>query len=460
MRAQAARRRVTMLLPWFSAKYLFKPRVGPLRKDRILDRIAFWRSLVAIVVVMIVTYRFQGAMGALAVLGENFSKAMQTATAALFLLPVSFLVMLIVTRSGRRTQLLRGAARLLGRATLALAVIFFPLIVSIALPSEVSYTNPDPGAAILVIVLVVFLAIPLVIFGFFWFWCLWGCTIYWAARTGFWTGEMNPLLAPIGTAFLLLLLNGYGIIAGDAPMIPHVLWLTLNICGTATSLVLSILEYRHLRSNGYRFRGGPQTLVASEPSPVSPPPALAASTSHVQLHGTRSEHEMQRFTTDAQDMAAQVTWLVSGWDLKAHAFRTFGEVASEAVCRHSAMTSRLVESTGDEAKCYGCLLIVGVAPGQHTDLVSKPSFNIRKPIFIVMAIASVGLTALVPTWVLFLALALITVLSIQVRDRRRASPHPNPRHRRHHLHPPHRPVPLSNKAPPTRTNQRPARNPD
>jgi hypothetical protein len=63
--------------------------------------------------------------------------------------------------------------------------------------------------------------------------------------------------------------------------------------------------------------------------------------------------------TDARVMAAQVTWILSGWDLKVHAFPSLGEVTSEAVCTHSALTARLVEPRGDEPKCFGCLLIFG-----------------------------------------------------------------------------------------------------
>lgn len=67
-------------------------------------------------------------------------------------------------------------------------------------------------------------------------------------------------------------------------------------------------------------------------------------------------------------MADQVAWFLSGWDLKVHAFRTLGEVVSEAVCTHSALTSRLVEPLGDEPKCFGCLLIFGdqLATQQNT----------------------------------------------------------------------------------------------
>jgi hypothetical protein len=56
MSTRVSRKRVilTVLLPWLVARFLYKPRVGPTREDRILDRLAFWRSMVGIVVVAIV----------------------------------------------------------------------------------------------------------------------------------------------------------------------------------------------------------------------------------------------------------------------------------------------------------------------------------------------------------------------------------------------------------------------
>jgi hypothetical protein len=255
---QLSRRRViaTVLLPWLTAKFVFKPRVGPLRKDRLLDRLAFWRSVVGMVAIMVATYGYQDA---LFVSGNIFLKVMQTGAYALLLPPMSFLVMLIVTRPGRRSQLMPGARRLLGRGALALTFIFLPFFLLNLGDGHININIPDPGGAI------VFLpAIPLLIV---WFCCFWCCTIYWAARTGLWIGEIHPLLAPIGTTVLVLLINCQELIEGDTNGVPFWLWLTLNLCGTATSLVLSVLEYRHLRSIGYQFRSGPKPVTRNEPEP-------------------------------------------------------------------------------------------------------------------------------------------------------------------------------------------------
>ncbi|MEU0570699.1 hypothetical protein ABZ297_35635 [Nonomuraea sp. NPDC005983] len=248
----------TVLLPWLTAKLVFKPRIGPLRTDRILDRLAFWRSVVGTVAIMVSTYDYQHV---LYVSSSIFLKAVQTGAYALLLPPLSFLVMLVVTRPGRRAQLMPGARRLLGRGAPALTFFFLPFfLLNLGSGQQIDITIPDPGVAIFFIP-----AIPLMIA---WFCCFWCCTIYWAARTGLWTGEIHPLLAPIGTTLLMLLINGQEIIEGDTKGVPYWLWLTLNLCGTATSLVLSVLEYRHLRSIGYQFRSGPEPVTSSEPEPV------------------------------------------------------------------------------------------------------------------------------------------------------------------------------------------------
>ncbi|GAA0933663.1 hypothetical protein [Nonomuraea longicatena] len=252
----------TVLLPWMTAKFLFKPRVGPLRKDRVLDRIAFWRSMVGLGVILVATSRYQD------VWPNIIRKAMETGRLAFVLLPLPILAMFVVTRSGHRTRLLPGVLLLLGRAVLALAFFYLPIVLILAAAGELSLdtlANGDvsfesdvgvnaSGAAAFWLLAAIALGIILVP----WFWCFWYCTIYWAARTGFWMGEVHPLLAPIGATGVMLLISGQEIIANDTNGVPDWLWLTLNLCGTATALVLAVFEYRHLRSIGYRFRGGPE----------------------------------------------------------------------------------------------------------------------------------------------------------------------------------------------------------
>ena len=50
---------------------------------------------------------------------------------------------------------------------------------------------------------------------------------------------------------------------------------------------------------------------------------------------------------------------MSHWDGRKHAFRKLGEIASEAICTHTALTAKLTVP-GDGAKpCLACMLIHG-----------------------------------------------------------------------------------------------------
>jgi hypothetical protein len=256
----------TVLLPWMTAKFLFKPRVGPSGKDRMLDRLAFWRSMVGLGVILVATSRYQDVMA------NVLRKAMDTGRLALVLLPLPILAVFIVTRSGHRTRLLPGVLRLIRRAVIALAFFYLPIVLILAAAGELSIdslANSDvqfqsdidfnaSGAAAFWMLAAIALAIVL----FPWFWCFWYCTIYWAARTGFWLGDVHPLLAPLGTTGLMLLITGQELIGRDTNGVPDSLWLTLNLCGAATALVLAVFEYRHLRSIGYRFRDGPEPTAS------------------------------------------------------------------------------------------------------------------------------------------------------------------------------------------------------
>jgi hypothetical protein len=56
----------------------------------------------------------------------------------------------------------------------------------------------------------------------------------------------------------------------------------------------------------------------------------------------------------------ELTWRLSPWDGQVHAFRVLGEVVSEAICSHSARTSRLTEPNDHDRRCQGCMLLHGI----------------------------------------------------------------------------------------------------
>jgi hypothetical protein len=56
----------------------------------------------------------------------------------------------------------------------------------------------------------------------------------------------------------------------------------------------------------------------------------------------------------------QLIWRKSPWDHNVHAFRVLGEVASEAICKHSALTRRLTEPEETDRACQACMLLHGI----------------------------------------------------------------------------------------------------
>ena len=60
-----------------------------------------------------------------------------------------------------------------------------------------------------------------------------------------------------------------------------------------------------------------------------------------------------------------VFWKLSPWDRRVHAFRALGDVVSEAVCQHSALTSRLAEPGDHDRRCQACLLLHGDELADH-----------------------------------------------------------------------------------------------
>ncbi|MEV0624043.1 hypothetical protein AB0I81_62770 [Nonomuraea sp. NPDC050404] len=241
-----ATRRVpaTVLLPWRTAKFLFKPRVGPSHMDRTLDRLTFWRAVVGTAVILAATLPYRDVVAGMSDLGLKMAK---TGGLAFVLLPLQILVMLIVTRAGHRLHLRPGVLLLMGRLALALAVYLLMVAAGGLIFGFLDNRTVSLDIGLVLIVL------------FLWFGCFWGCTVYWAVRTGFWTGDVHPLLAPIATTGVMLLISGQELIEHNTNDVPDWLWLTLNLCGTATALVLAVVEYRHLRSIGYRLRNGPES---------------------------------------------------------------------------------------------------------------------------------------------------------------------------------------------------------
>lgn len=257
----------TALLPWRAARFLLKPRVGPFRQDQTLDQLAFWRSAVGLAIIILAAHPWRTAGD---VLESTTDKTLTTAATAMLAVPLPFLALLIATRHGHRKELLRGVPRLLGRAALALIgpLGFFGMLFAFDGYDGRTPTGPDfptiAGIAVTMLWLIILSA----------------CAVYWAARTGFWLSEVHPLLAPIGTTLVMLVITCDELVGFNTEGTPVAVWLTLNLGGAVTAVALSTYEYRHLRSIGHRFRTGPQPVATPDGPTIPVSKRSAARTGH------------------------------------------------------------------------------------------------------------------------------------------------------------------------------------
>ncbi|MDA3645432.1 hypothetical protein LZ318_18970 [Saccharopolyspora indica] len=248
-----------VFLPWSTAKFLLKPGVGQLPRDRLLDRLGFWRAATGLLVVVVASGAY---LSPLDVLSNVQAKTQLTAGYALAGIPLVFLVVLAVTRSVHRRRFVASVPRLLRRVGIGLACCFVPLVGVFAFVGSFSLLDGNGDGQITgVWGLVAFLlAVP----GFFTVvpWCavFFACTVYWLARTGFCLGELHPLLAPVGSVGLALVVSVREVYLWNTEGVPAVLWLGLNIGGLLSTLVLGFFEFRHLRAGGHRFREGPDPV--------------------------------------------------------------------------------------------------------------------------------------------------------------------------------------------------------
>ncbi|QIZ37387.1 hypothetical protein [Saccharopolyspora sp. ASAGF58] len=246
-----------VVFPWLTARYLFKPEVGPLHRDRLLDRLGFWRTVAGLGVVVATTIRFRGPSD---LFWDLVGKGYATIGLAVFIAPLPILMALDARRNGYGPQLWPGFVRMIKRAALALIVIPLPLgiIVGVVL------------LAFLAAWLTFVVALPVILLGVVaLLWCVpfVVCTFFWAVRTSVWMSEVNPLLAPLaGTAFAVSI-SIQELVGGDTRNVPPALWLTLNIFGLITTVLLGTAEYRHAKALGYRLLRFQEAVAA----PVDPP---------------------------------------------------------------------------------------------------------------------------------------------------------------------------------------------
>lgn len=183
------------------------------------------------------------------------AKAVLNGVLSLLAVPVSILVVYLLTRQAFRGELrpLRSLTKLaVFGATVVLPVIMFNLFL---VGERIPYDEMNPLAILLTWVAVTLIGVWYLLYLFF--------AIYWAARTFCWIGEFHPLLAPSVAAILAALVTVLDLVAFDTKGLTADVWLVLTIGGLITTSALAYAEYRALRTAGVRWRTGPRPAAHS-----------------------------------------------------------------------------------------------------------------------------------------------------------------------------------------------------
>ncbi|GAB3287042.1 hypothetical protein [Parasphingorhabdus pacifica] len=275
-------------MPWTAARFLLKPKTGERLRDRELTLLASSRAVLAALVVTLATANF--AQPWQTILSGSWDTLTHIWLPASLLAPVLFVVLLAVTRSGHRTELLPGALRLLWRLILGAVCIALPLLVLWQTGVGMEPTEDDHALSFSTGVLLVYVWLPL--FG--------ACAVYWGARSGLWLGELHPLFGPIGSASLMLLITGREVVELDSKGLPTPWWFALIGCGVVGTLVLAVFEFRRARLIGCRFRSGPEPVAEALPEPAVEDDGVALFEVPVLPRGLRDSDRRRPFWVRAE----------------------------------------------------------------------------------------------------------------------------------------------------------------
>lgn len=233
-----------MVLPWVAARAIFKSSVGNSRKDKLLDWLAFLRPTVGLLVVLFAFIDFRDPED---IVGDAIGKVLKTAYTSISVVGILLLFAYPLARSRSEELARRGLRRMATRIASAAGAVVL-LVACVALGAVVSGTSGQGGVRGSVVFWFVLL--------FLWMFLFIGCAFYWAARTCLWIAYFNPLLAPLGSSAITVILTTSEIRGGDSKGVPYPLWLTVTLCGLVTALGLAWVEYRHLRKTGAKLTTG------------------------------------------------------------------------------------------------------------------------------------------------------------------------------------------------------------
>lgn len=197
-----------------------------------------------------------------ALVEETGAKPLVNATIMVLAVPLAVLIVLLITRGPARKLL--GYRRMGRTFGLWLITVALPIV----LLSEIDFESKGlPFENVSEQNVATWLADTLILALVVWWIVYMACGVFWAVRSYCFVGEFHPLLAPTLTGVTAIGLAVRDLVEGDTNGLAHDVWLTLILCGLATTLILATAEYWQLVRLGVGWRTGPQPVPRSEPWP-------------------------------------------------------------------------------------------------------------------------------------------------------------------------------------------------
>lgn len=259
-----------MLLPWGLATVLFSPRgVYPVREGGWLARIATARSLAGLLIIIGAIVKFDPS--ALWRYPENtVNAASNTALIAIGVLLLVLLAAAVQVRGGQRLRAFRAMLRPLLTIALLVASIYAlqsTRLISFGVePPDAGYFGGSTGGQL-----------TLNDFGFsilrnvasLWILVFFAVALVHISRSIYAVGDAHPKFTPLITVVLtlaLLLIDLLGefvpalqaiLLEVNDPLLPSGVSLAIMAGGTASVIILCVLEFRQLGRDGWSLREGP-----------------------------------------------------------------------------------------------------------------------------------------------------------------------------------------------------------
>lgn len=305
--------------PWGVAKELHSSPDTARVSDKRLARLGLWRSIIGLAATIVVGVSY-GATAQSTVVDSPAADLVVNASLAIIAMPLCVVGLYFLTKRGRRGTLNPGVRRMLRNLTVVIAMIIIPVVALSFIDRGVDGQTLLAGCTIIVVcgplfgfgvvylnnresmpghlrrlylrsTVVVgvaatalfveslrgvgkeqgveyFLGLLVGAAAGIWWIVYFFFAFFWLARTVMWVGEVHPMLAPIGSALIVLLALANKVLGsmvfGHESAVPSDVWIVMAVVGVITALTLSVVEYRGLSGLGFRLMEGAERIPGRE----------------------------------------------------------------------------------------------------------------------------------------------------------------------------------------------------